>query len=169
MNQADNLVATLEDPPGWLGAFAEFAADRHCIARACLMVSALGRSPSTDNPQHPQAMLERSRRSGRSAGALARTLEEFLVDNQLAFGLDQDARLAPGRRQRRVDATPQPLRPTVSLFAEHLVRSRERARRAGTRPRADITIEQTLAIVRDLARFLVDERAKSDWATVEIS
>jgi site-specific recombinase XerD len=112
--------------------------------------------------------LERARRPGRSAGALARTLEEFLVGERLAFGLDQEARLAMGRRQRRVDATPSTLRPAVSLFAEHLVRCRERARRAGTRPRTDITIESSLAIVRDLARFVVDERAKTDWSTIEV-
>ena len=60
-----------------------------------------------------------------------------------------------------------PLRLTVRLFCEHLVRSRERALRAGTHPRADSTIEGTLGIVRDLAIFLADERAKTDWATVQ--
>ena len=132
------------------------------------MVSAVGRLVVDGEPAHPQAMLERSRRPGRSAGALARTLEEFLVGEGLAFGLDQDARLAHGRRQRRVDGAPVALRPAVQTFADHLVRSRERARRAGTRPRADTTIEQTLSIVRDLATFVAGERAKHDWAAVDV-
>ena len=169
INQAENLNATLDDPPQWLGDFAEFAAERHCIARACLMVSAVGRLLRDGQPAHPQALLERSRRPGRSAGALARTLEEFLVDRGLAFGLDQDARLALGRRQRRVDATPEPLRPTVALFADHLVRSRERARRAGTLPRSDTTIEASIGIARDLARFLATECSKNDWSVVEVA
>lgn len=153
--------------PWWLGDFADFAAGSFSMARACVMITALGRLLRDGDPANPQALLERSRQEGRSAGPLARTLEDFLTCHQLAFGLDQAARLAAGRRQRRVDGTPEPLRPTVRLFCEHLVRSRERARRAGTHPRADSTIEGALAIVRDLALFLVDDRAKTDWATAQ--
>ena len=166
-NQADNLAASLQDPPWWLGDFADFAAERYCMGRVCVMVAALGRLLRDDHSTNPQALLERSRRPGRSAGALARTLEDFFVHHDLAFALDQPARLAAGRRQRRVDGTPESLRPAVKLFCEHLVRSRERARRAGTHPRADSTTESALAIVRDLARFCVDESAKTDWATVQ--
>jgi integrase len=168
ITQAENLFLALDDPPEWLIAFAAFATERHCVARACLMVSDVGRLIVDGEPGHPQALLERARQPGRSAGALARTLEEFFVDQGLAFGLDQEARLALGRRQRRVDATPESLRPTVAAFADHLVRSRERARRAGTQPRADTTIEQTLGLIRDLARFVAGERAKHDWSMVDV-
>lgn len=168
LTQAENLAGALDAPPAWLRDFAEFAASRHCIERACVMVSSVGALLRDGQPAHPQALLERARRPGRSPGALARTMEEFFVDRRLAFGLDQDARLAFGRRQRRVDAIPLPLRPPVSLFADHLVRSRERARRAGTLPRSDSTIESGIAIVRDLARFLVDDCSKVDWAAVAV-
>jgi len=166
-NQADNMATALEDPPWWLGDFAEFAADRHCMGRACVMITAVGALLTDGEAAHPQALLERARQPGRSAGALARTLEDFFVGHDLAFGLDQDARLAAGRRQRRVDGTPEPFRPAVRLFGDHLVRCRERARRAGTHPRSDSTLEGHIALVRDLARFLVAERAKADWATVQ--
>lgn len=166
-NQADNLARALEDAPWWLGDFADFAADRHCMGRACGMITALGRLLRDGQPVAPQALLERSRRPGRSAGALARCLEDFFVHHGLAFGLDQEARLAAGRRRRRVEATPEPLRPAVALFCDHLVRSRERARRAGTHVRSDSTIEGNVAIVRDLARFVVAERSKLDWSTVQ--
>lgn len=169
LTQVDNLIATLDTPPEWLRSFAAFAAARHCIDRTCVMITAVGRLLTDGEPSHPQALLERARRPGRSAGALAGTLEEFLVAEHLAFGLDQEARLALGRRQRRVDATPEPLRPAVSLFADHLVRCQERARRAATRPRADVTIESALSTVRDLARFLTAERAKTDWPLAEIA
>jgi hypothetical protein len=43
----------------------------------------------------------------------------------------------------------------VASFADSMQRARERARRAGTRPRSDHTIETALDVVRDLARFLV--------------
>lgn len=166
-NQADNLAASIEDPPWWLGEFVEFATERHCMGRACVMITAVGRLLTDGDAVHPQALLERSRRPGRSEGALARTLEEFFVIRQLAFGLDQSARLAAGRRRRRVNGAPELLRPAVASFCDHLVRSRERAQRSGTHARADSTIEGSVAIVRDLARFLATERAKSDWATVQ--
>jgi site-specific recombinase XerD len=53
------------------------------------------------------------------------------------------------------------------MFCDHLVRTQERARHAGTHPRADSTLEGTIAIVRDLARFVTDETAKTDWATLQ--
>jgi hypothetical protein len=81
--------------------------------------------------------------------------------------VNSQARLAAGRRQRRVDGTPDPLRPAVALFADAQVRARERARGAGTRPRADSTIETNLATVRDLARFVV-RCGKLDWAAVDM-
>lgn len=166
VNQALRLMG--RGGPEWLARFAEFAAERHCTERACLMVSAVGRLIGDGGPSHPQALLERSRRPGRSAGALARALEEFFLAEGLAFGLDQEARLAAGRRQRRVQAVPESLRPAVGAFADHLVRSRERALRAGTRPRKDISIENNLGIVRDLARFLDTERSKQDWAMIAV-
>lgn len=166
-NQADNLARSLDDPPWWLGVFVDFAVERFSMAGACRLISGLGRLLTDGGPTHPQALLERARWEGRSAGTLARTLDDFFTTHQLAFGLDQAARLAAGRRQRRVDATSEPLRETVRLFCEHLIRSRQRALRAGTRPRADSTIEGALAVVRDLANFLVNERNKFDWATVQ--
>jgi site-specific recombinase XerC len=78
------------------------------------------------------------------------------------------ARLAAGRRQRRIDAAPDALRPAVAAFAAWMLRARERARRAGTRPRADGTIEAALATLRDLARFLAETRGKLDWALVDV-
>ena len=127
----------------------------------------LGRLLRDEHSNHPQAVLERSRRPGRSMGTLARALEDFFVQRGLALPTDQSERLAAGRRQRRVGAVPEPLRPAVQQFAEHMLTSRRRARTAGTRPRTDHTIEQTLAAVRDLARYLVIERGKLDWSVVD--
>ena len=111
------------------------------------MVSAVGRLAARRQAGHPQAILERSRRPGRSAGALARTLEEFFLSEHLAFGLDQEARLAawapatPRRRhpgssptsRRRFRRPPGPLRGASST--------------GGDPSRADTTIEQTSGIV----------------------
>jgi site-specific recombinase XerD len=63
---------------------------------------------------------------------------------------------------------PEDLRAGVAGFAEHMLRARQRAQRAGTRPRSDNTIETGLATTRDLARFLASQRSKNDWAVVDV-
>jgi site-specific recombinase XerD len=60
-------------------------------------------------------------------------------------------------------------RPAAAAFAEHLLTTQQRARNAGTHPRKHATIDARLSAVRDLARFLVSHRGKTDWATVEVS
>lgn len=167
--QAERLRIRLVQPPEWLDAFVAHAAARHCVGRTSLMISHLGRLLADGGSTSPPVLLERARRPGLSIGTLARTLEEFFVDAGLAFPVDHAGRLAAGRRQRRVDATPEPLRAPVARYADALLAGQQRARRAGARPRSDRTIEEDIAIVRDLARFLVAERAKTDWASVEVS
>lgn len=163
----ENLIARLEDPAPWLRDFAGHLAARHCVGRACTMISALGRLLQ-DQPGHPQFVLEGARQPGRSMGSLARALEDFFTQRGLALATDHAAQLAAGRRQRRIDAAPQALRPQVQSFADHMIRARERARTAGTLPRTDTTIEAALAIVRDLARFLAEQRGKQDWALTDV-
>jgi site-specific recombinase XerD len=164
------LAARLQDPPPWLGGFAGYAAAGFTPARAAGLVGQLGRLLDDGGPQHPQVLLERSRLlgRGRSPGTLARTLEAFFVTCGLALPTGQAERLAAGRRQRRIDAVPGPLRPAAAAFASACLTARERARRAGTRPRSDSTIEHRLSAVRDLAVFLAAERGKRDWATADV-
>jgi site-specific recombinase XerD len=166
--QAAHLAARLADPPGWLDGFVAHLAAGNAPARACTMITELGRLLSDEYPDHAQNLLERARRPGRSMGSLARALEDYFTAEGLALPTDQAERLAAGRRQRRLDAVPAPLRPAVARFCEHMLAARQRARRAGTRPRTDHTIETALAIVRDLARFLADRRGKQDWALADV-
>jgi site-specific recombinase XerD len=165
--QTERIAARLEHSPVWLADFAAHAAARHCVGRSSLMIGRLGRILTEPGPTNPQALLERVRQPGRSMGALARTLEDFFVDAGLAFPLDHAAQLSAGRRRRRVEGTPELLRPAVARFADALIAGQQRARRAGTRPRGERTIEDDIAIVRDLARFLIAERAKTDWASTD--
>jgi len=168
--RAENLIASLADPPGWLRDFAAHAAAGFCPARASRLISDLGKLLADGGPAHPQALLERARRfgRGRSPGTLARVLEGFFVTHGLALPSGDAARRAAGRRQRRIDAVPGPLRPAVAGFAAASLEARERARRAGTRPRCDRTLETHLSIIRDLARFLAGQRGKTDWAAVDV-
>lgn len=165
----NGLIGSLAAPPPWLTDFGSHLAELHCPARATTLISSLGKLLRDGGSIHPQTLLERARRPGRSMGTLARALEDFFVARGLALATDQQLRLAAGRRQRRIDAVPSPLRPAVAKFADHLLRLRERSRRAGTRPRADITIESRLSIARDLSRFLVAQQHKTDWSTIDIA
>jgi integrase len=164
----ENLIARLPGPPPWLGDLIGHLAAGHSPARACTMIGQLGRLLDDEYPNRPQALLERARLPGRSMGSLARALEDFFTDRGLALPTDHAVRLAAGRRRRRIDAVPDPLRPAVETFATHLLRSRDRARRAGTLPRSDITVDMNLSAVRDLAKHLHDERGKHDWALTDV-
>ncbi|MFJ1673312.1 site-specific integrase [Streptomyces bottropensis] len=101
-------------------------------------------------------------------GSFARALEDFFTLHHLALPTDQAERLAVGRRQRRIEAVPEPLRQAVAAFNTSRMRAQGRARRAGTRPRSDHTLETALATLRDLALFLVNDRDKNDWALVDV-
>jgi site-specific recombinase XerD len=166
--QGARLVARLADPPGWLEGFITHLAVRHSPSRACMLITALGRLLDSGHPGHPQALLEHARRPGRSMGPLARALEDYLTAQHLALPTDQAERLAAGRRQRRIDATPGPLRPAAAVFSQYLLAARKRARRARTKPRTDTTIEAALATIRDFARFLAASRGKLDWALADV-
>lgn len=166
--RAANLIASLDNPPPWLADFARHVAGPQNASRACALITSLGRLLRDGGPTSPQALLERAWRPGRSMGTLAKILQDFFTSRAMALPVDHGAQLAVGRRQRRIDAAPEPLRPAVAGFAEHLLQARERARRAGTKPRADATIDSHLAIVRDMACHLAVERGKSDWATVDV-
>jgi site-specific recombinase XerD len=164
--RATNLAAALEDSPPWLAEFAFYLAPRHHPRHACAMLTSLGRLLAQDNPRHPQTLLERAMIT---EPRLAPALEDFFTSTQRALPIGRAEHQAANRRQRRVDAVPQCLRPAAAAFAEHLLATRERARKAGTHPRKHSTIDARLTAVRDLARFLVSHRGKTDWATVEVS
>jgi site-specific recombinase XerD len=165
--QVERLAARLDDPPAWLADFAAHAAARHCTGRASLMISRLGRLLAENGNASPQALVDKARKPGRSAGTLARALEDFFTDAGLAFPADHAARREAERRQRRVEETPKPLRPVLDRYAAALAAAQQRARRAGTRPRSDRTLSGELAVLRDLARFLAAGRAVTSWASVQ--
>jgi site-specific recombinase XerD len=165
--QVERLAARLDDPPAWLADFAAHAAARHCVGRTSLMISRLGRLLGESGKATPQAILEEASRPGRSAGTLARALEDFFTDAGLAFPADHAARREAARRQRRIEETPEPLRKAVARYAAAQATAQQRARRAGTRPRSDRTLAGELAVLRDLARFAAAGQAKTDWATIQ--
>jgi hypothetical protein len=166
--QGEHLAERLDDPPVWLGDFIAHVAEVYSPARTCNVITTLGRLLIDVHPNHPHTLLDRARRPGRSLGPLAKSLEIFFTERGLAMATDHTEQLAAGRRKRRIDAVPAPLRPAVASFGESLLTTRARARRAGTLPRSDRTIDVALATLRDLALFLNRERGKQDWSTVDV-
>ncbi|MFI2257411.1 site-specific integrase [Streptomyces tubercidicus] len=166
--RGEHLRDQLANPPAWLDDFVGHVAARFCVARACGLVTDLGRLLQDEHPNSPQALLERSRRPGRSMGPFARTLEDFFTHRGLALPTDQAERLAAGRRKRRIVAVPDSLRSAVAAFDASRMRAQDRARRASTRPRSDHTLETALAILRDLALFLTEHCGKDDWALADV-
>ena len=118
--QVERLAARLSDPPAWLAGFAEHAAARHCVGRTSLMISRLGRLLAETGTATPQALLDKASLPGRSVGTLARALEDFFTDAGLAFPVDHAARREAARRQRRIEETPEPLRPALERYAAAL-------------------------------------------------
>ncbi|MFJ3206048.1 integrase [Streptomyces sp. NPDC086989] len=166
--RGEHLRERLADPPGWLADFVAQIAARHCVARACGFITELERLLEGEYSNSPRSLLERSRRPGRSMGSFARALEDFFTLRGLALPTDQADQLAAGRRRRRVEAVPEPLRPAVAAFDISRMRAQDRARRAGTRPRSNHTLEAALATLRDLAIFLINERDKDGWSIVDV-
>ena len=152
--------------PDWFGAFAGWLLDRSATGVSLRHLRRLERAltAGVERPAALIAAVSDGGRSGRSPGDTARLLEAFLVDRGLVLASDERGRLAHGRRARRIERCPQPLRPAAERYAAWLLTGRERARRIGEQPLTDHTIEQRLAVLAALAARL-DRDGVRDWAT----
>jgi hypothetical protein len=164
---AARLAARLQregqPPPAWLAGFAEHLAARRSPTAAAEL---LRRSAACCAPGSSSAILAAASTRGIGGGPLARALESFFCDAHLLAPGTHAAQVARAKQARRVGEVPAVFRPLVASFhATH--HTRDRAASAGTRPRADRTLELNLAAVRDLARFLATHRAAiTGWEQV---
>jgi site-specific recombinase XerD len=156
-----------QPPPSWLAGFAEHVAARRSPTAAAELLRRLGRLLRAGIIQ-PTAILAAASTRGIGGGPLARALESFFVDGHLLAPGVHAGQVARGKQARRVAEVPAALRPLVAGFDAAQLTTRERAASAGTRPRADRTLELNLAAVRDLARFLAANRpAITGWEQVQ--
>jgi site-specific recombinase XerD len=166
---AEKLAAQLKPELDWWIGFGEFLAERVAATRAVAMLhrlsAALARLPGAG----PTTVLEAIRNPGPAVGELARALETYFVESGLALALDTAGQAAAERRARRIAEIPDQFRSLAVAFDTRQLQSRERARRSGTKPRSDRTLEINLAAVRDLARYLTTHRPTvTDWALVGV-
>lgn len=168
MHRCTEKLATQLDPtPQWFHGFGEFLAARAAPTRAVSMLHRLASALAGLPGAGPTSVLEAVRRPGPAVGELARALEAYFVETRHALALDTTAQAAADRRGRRITAITDQFRALAAEFDAHQLQARERARRAGTKPRSDRTLEINLAAVRDLACYLSTHRpAVTDWPLV---
>lgn len=168
-NCAARLADALGDPPGWLSGFAGYLAGRLSPTRAVALLHQLP-AVLASGGNVPAAVLAAARTPGPgrpAASALARALEAFFTSARLMLPADTAGQAARARRSRRIAETPAAFRAAAAAFDDAQLQARDRARRAGTRPRADRTLEINLTAVRDLARYLAASRpAVTGWDLV---
>jgi len=166
---AEKLAVQLNPEPDWWIGFGEFLAERVAATRAVAMLHRLSAALSRLPGAGPTTLLESIRNPGPAVGELARALETYFVESGLALALDTPAQAAAERRARRLAEIPDQFRSLAAAFDTHQLHSRERARRSGTKPRSDRTLEINLATLRDLARYLATHRpAVTDWTLVGV-
>lgn len=164
---AEKPAAQLDPEPQWWAEFAAFLAARIAATRAVSMLHRLAKALADIPGASPTAVLVAVRNPGPAIGELARALESYFVDSRHALALDTTAQAATDRRARRITETPDRFRSLATAFDAQQLHARDRARRAGTRPRSDRTLEINLAAVRDLAGYLNTHRPTvTDWALV---
>jgi integrase len=164
---AEKLAAQMDPAPQWWAGFGAFLAERVAVTRAVSMLHRLAAALAGLPGAGPTAVLEAVRRPGPAVGELARALETYFVESRHALALDTTTQAAADRRARRIAAIPDQFRALATAFDAHQLQSRERARRAGTKPRSNRTLEINLAAVRDLACYLSTHRpAVTDWTLV---
>lgn len=166
---ADKLAEQLDPAPAWFTGFGVFLAQRAAPTRAVGLLHQLA-NLLAHTSHTPTAVLRAARRPGPAVGALARVLEAYFLASRLALPLNTAEQGAAMRRARRVAETPSAFRPLVAQFDAHQLDSRDRARRAGTKPRSDRTLEINLTAVRDLALFLATHRPDvTEWTLVSVA
>ena len=163
---AERLATGMSRPPLWWNGFADYLAKRMHPTRAITLLRLL--APHLQGNASPTAALQAAGRSARESSALARLLRAYFIHAHLILAADPTpAAAAQVRRTRRVAEVSVGFRDMVTAFDTAQFQARERARRAGTRPRTDRTLEINLSVVRDLARYLTTTRpAVTGWQLV---
>ncbi|MGH3948629.1 MAG: hypothetical protein ACRDSE_05835, partial [Pseudonocardiaceae bacterium] len=166
---ADKLASQMAPAPEWFTGFGVVLAQRTAPTRAVSLLHQLAELLAHTS-HTPTAVLQAAQHPAPAVGALARALEAYFVASRLALPLDTSEQGAALRRARRVAETPPVFRSLVAAFDAHQLDSRERARRAGTKPRSDRTLEINLTATRDLALFLTAHRPDvSEWTLVGVA
>jgi site-specific recombinase XerD len=146
-----------------------FLTQRRSTDRAVTLLRHLGLLLEATPARSPTAVLQAVSAAGAAAQPLRRVLEAFLIQDGLLLRGDQAAQAGRARRARRLAEIPGPFGALAARFDTGQQADQQRARRAGTKPRAERTLEINLVAIRDLARFLATRRpAIGGWEQVSV-
>jgi len=153
--------------PPWWEELTVFVAARHYPGRAAQVLRALGAVLTADPSRtSPQQLVQRLANGNDAPDALSRALTAFFTEAGLALPTDESRRRADKRRQGYLDAVPVSFQLAVVAFNQNLLSERDRARRIGAQPISDVTVENKLRILRDLAKHLSEVRRVTGWVEV---
>lgn len=163
---AASLARRMPTVPSWWESFTAFVAARHHPGGAAQILRILGAVLAADPSRTSPRQLQQRLADRNDANTVSRTLTSFFTQNGLALPSDDTQLRAEQRRQRYLAAIPAPFQPPVAAFTQTLLSGRDRARRIGAHPISDITLENKLRILRDLARHLSQVRQLASWVEV---
>ncbi|WP_405575711.1 integrase [Streptomyces sp. NBC_01167] len=150
-------------PPSWWSDLAAHLAEHRHPIYAAGVVATTARLILTTTTAEPRTLLAHARNdTPELVGALT---DFFRTHGHLDPPTGLADQRAAARRARRIEATPAPLRPQATGFADSLLLQREQVQQLGLRPNKLKTIEIRLDAVRDLAIRLHAEGHMS-WAGV---
>ncbi|MFH0522342.1 hypothetical protein ACHBTE_34955 [Streptomyces sp. M41] len=163
LTRAAGWARRMPQPPSWWADFAAHLATQRHPFYAADVIADTARLLLTTTAISPSDLLTRARQdSPQLVGALT---DFFRAHGRLIPPDDPADAKAAVRRERRIEATPAPLRPEVWGFAYSLLAQRDQARQLGLRPNQLKTIEIRLDTVRDLGIHL-HARGHTSWASV---
>ena len=161
---AASLGARLPSIPPWWNLLAEFAIARYHPGGSVAVLRETGRAPTA----HPDLSPHQLRRE--TGAPISATTERVLTALFTSQGLTLARSEAPGRaarkRQRYLEAIPDPLGRAVAQYNDVQISEQDRRGRTGRRILSDITLATRLRILRDLAGDVCATRPVTGWAEV---
>lgn len=163
LTRAVGWAERMSTPPSWWSDFAAHLAEHRHPIYAAGAVATTARLILTTTTSEPRTLLAHARNdTPELVGALT---DFFRTHGHPDPPPGLAGQRAAARRARRIEATPAPLRPQVTGFADFLLLQREQAQQLGLRPNQLKTIEIRLDTVRDLAIHL-HAAGHMSWAGV---
>jgi hypothetical protein len=161
---AASLARRIKPAPRWWDPLVEFTAARYHPSGTVTVLRETGRLLISDPTMTPHQL-------GRLPTTLLsatteRVLTAFFTQHGLALAPEGPHRRAAARRQRYLNAIPDPLANAVAEFNRTQISEQDRRRRTGQRTLSDTTLETRLRILRDLAAHLLTRRNITGWAEV---
>jgi hypothetical protein len=161
---AASLGARLPSIPPWWNLLAEFATARYHPSGSVAVLRETGRALLAQPNLSPHQL---RRAAGAPINATTeRVLTAFFTSQGLTLARSEGPERAARKRQRYLEAIPDPLGRAVAQYNKVQTGEQDRRTRTGRRILSDITLATRLRILRDLAADVCATRPVTGWAEV---